>query len=136
MKIQARPRSLRFALIALFLAGGLIVWGELLPMDAYVGFRIPPKVRTESGASLPRAALRAMTVIVRDREGVLVARAQQDLTGGLESPVTAPISMRLPRGEYLVLATLSLRGGATASLVGTLELADDGYHSVDLKRPE
>ncbi|MDP6944961.1 MAG: hypothetical protein QF464_12485 [Myxococcota bacterium] len=128
------PRSLRFALVALFAAGGLLVWGELAPVDGYVGFRVPPSIRT-TGGSVRRQELRQLAVVVRSRDGQVVARAEQDMRDGLTGPVTAPISMRLPRGDYLVLATLTVRGGSTASLVGTLALTEDGYHRVDLERP-
>ena len=127
-------RSLRFALVALFAAAGLLLWGELAPVDGYVGFRVPPSIRTTSG-SVRRQQLRKLAIVVRTRDGQVVARAEQDLGDGLTGPVTTPISMRLPRGDYLVLATLTAREGSTASLVGTLALAEDGYHRVDLERP-
>jgi len=126
-------RSIRFALVALFAAGGLLVWGELAPVDGYVGFRVPPSVRSEAG-TIRRDQLRRMAVVVRDEGGQVVARAEQDLSPGLTGPVTAPISMRLPRGTYVIAATLTSRTGAQASLVGTMDLAEDGYHQVELRR--
>lgn len=128
-------RSIRFALVALFAAGGLLLWGELAPVDAYVGFRVPPSLKT-GDESIRREQLRSMVVVVRGQDGQVVARAQQDLEPGLEGPVTAPISMRLPRGDYVVAATFSARGGATVSLVGAMNLTDDGYHQVELRRTE
>ena len=37
MRLTAKPRTLRFALVAFFAAGGLLVWGELAPVDGLIG---------------------------------------------------------------------------------------------------
>ena len=132
MTPTSRFRSIRFALVALFAAGGLLLWGELAPVDGYVGFRVPPRVPM-TGGTLRRQDLLEMTVVVRAEDGQIVARAEQDLGGGLVSPVTPPISLRLPRGDYVVLATMVGRDGTAGSLVGALTLSDDGYHRVDLR---
>ena len=127
-------RSIRFALVALFAAGGLLVWGELAPIDGYVSFRVPASLPGTSGL-MRRDQLHSMSVVVRDKEGLIVAHAEQDMADGLVGPVTAPISMRLPRGEYVVLATFAGDPVGTATLIGSLELSEDGYHRVVLQRP-
>ena len=132
MKRSLPIRSFRFALVALFVAGGLLLWGELAPVDGVVSFRLPPSVKTAKG-SIRRGAWSTMAIVVRNAEGEVAARAEQDLGEGLNGPVTPPISLRLPRGDYLALATLSTPTGATGALAGKLTLTDTGYHRVDLQ---
>ena len=127
-------RTIRFALVALFAAGGLLVWGELAPVDGVVSVRVPPSIRTPTG-SIKREAVRKMLLVVRSAEGEIVARSEQFIDNGLQSPVTPPLSMRLPRGEYVVLATLITGDNQSVTLPGSLALEADGYHRVDLQRP-
>ncbi len=128
-------RTIRFALVALFAAGGLLVWGELAPVDGVVGFRVPTSIRTDRG-TVAREQIRKVNLVVRSPDGQVVARSEQLLDEGMRGPVTPPLSMRLPRGEYTVLATFWTRHGQTASMLGQLTLTGDGYHRVDLRRFE
>ena len=134
MPLKIPARSIRFAMIALFAAGGLLVWGELAPVDGLVSFRVPPSVKTTTG-SLRRAEIRNLRVVVRDAEGEVVAQSEQSLIEPMRSPVTPPLFMRLPRASYALLVTLVTEDGRAATMAGTLELSADGYHRVDLKHP-
>ena len=133
MRLTAKPRTLRFALVAFFAAGGLLVWGELAPVDGLISFRVPPSIPTSDGA-IRRGQIRAVHAVVRDDSGEVVARSEQSLDNGLQGPVTSPVFMRLPRGTYTVIATITAKRGAQVSLPGTLSLDEEGYHRVELRR--
>ena len=133
MSFRPNARSLRFALVALFAAGGLLLWGELAPVEGHVSFRIPPSVKS-GAASVRRSEIRALRVMIRDASGELVAQSEQDLIEPLKAPVTPPVYLRLPRGEYTTVVTLATADGRTALLRGRLALEKDGYHRVDLGR--
>ena len=133
MRLTATPRTIRFALVALFAAGGLLVWGELAPVDGLVSVRIPPSLAAPDGV-IRRAEIRTVHVVVRDASGVIVARSEQTLDNGLQGPVTPPVFMRLPRGSYTVVATIIAKHGAKVALPGALALTEGGYHRVELRR--
>jgi hypothetical protein len=126
-------RTIRFALVALFAAGGLLLWGELAPVDGLISFRVPPSIPSPGGA-IRRAQIRTVHAVVRDESGVIVARSEQTLDNGLDGPVTPPVFLRLPRGSYTVVATISAKGGAKVALPGALSLTEAGYHRVELQR--
>ncbi len=128
-----KARSLRFALVALFAAGGLLLWGELSPVDGHVSFRVPPSMKS-GGGTIRRGEVRSLRVVVRGASGEVVAQSEQELIEPLKAPVTPPVYMRLPRAKYTTLVTLSTRDGRSSTMRGTLNLESDGYHRVDLGR--
>ena len=133
MSLTLNARTLRFALIALFAAGGLLVWGELAPVDGHVSFRIPPKVQSPQGTIL-RQDVRSLRLRVNDDQGQSIAYAELNLDAMLQSPVTPPLFLRLPRGEYGLRVTLSADKARSVTLPARLELTKEGYHRVDLPR--
>ena len=134
MRLPDKMRTMRFALVALFAAGGLLVWGELAPVDGLVSFRVPKTLSTADG-TIRRADIRSIRVVARDTDGEISARSEQDLDNGLQGPVTPPLFMRLPRGVYNLTVTIDSKRGPQISLPGVLSLDEAGYHRVELRRP-
>jgi len=130
---KLNARSLRFALIALFASGGLLVWGELAPVDGLISFRIPPKIKSTEGPIL-RQEVQTLRMKVIDEKGQSIAHAEQHLEAMLKSPVTPPLFLRIPRGDYVLKVTLSADKGRSVVLPAQLSLSEEGYHRVDLPR--
>ncbi|MGM0578181.1 MAG: hypothetical protein ACQEXJ_20830 [Myxococcota bacterium] len=122
----------RVALL-LFLAGGLILWRLMEPVETFVAFDVPPTTPTGEGPPLTRRALRGIEGQVLDPDGEAVARVQLDLPTGVRGPTTPPVVLRLPRDDYRMSLRLVGRSGQLVERDLALTIEDAGYRRVDLE---
>lgn len=122
-------------LVIVTLAGGVLLWAQLRPVECVVAFDVPPAMRADSGPGVERADLRGVDARFYDAEGAQAAWSRIDLPRGLEGPVTPPIVVRLPRGTYSTEVVLSVADGRTVTRRLPVELSEEGYLRVDLDVP-
>lgn len=129
-------RRLAIGVLVAFVIGGLWIWGDDHPVQAFVAFEVPPTVRAADGGGIKRGELRRLRATVFDREGTEVARVDVTLEA-LTTPFTPAAALRLPAGDYLAQTILISKDGRFATLDAALKLEEDGaYVRAELKRPD
>ena len=126
MMVRSKRQGARLTLVALFLAGGMLVWDTLKPVEADLAFRLPTRVKVAKGV-IQRSGFQQLTAHVINEEGETVATVNQTLTGLLKGPVTPAVRLRLPVGSYLIRAELTASQGRSALGTGELTLEASGY---------
>lgn len=128
---QKTRQGARLTLVALFLAGGVLLWDHLQPVEADVAFRVPSRIKATS-TFIPRAELERLTARIVDEDSETVATINLTLSGLMKGPVTPPVRLRLPAGEYVVYATVNSKSSHAAEATGELTLGVSGYTVTNL----
>ncbi len=126
-----RRRLARFAVLA-FVAVGFFLVRATAPTEVDVSFELPPSFSV-GGASVPRERFTSVEITVFDDEQRVVSTARQTLPDGLESPLTPPVSLRVPRGRYVARVTLAAPDGARVTRGAAFEVADEPSLRVELR---
>ncbi len=128
-----RARWARFALLA-FGVGGVLLFRQALPTQLVVTFSVGPNLYS-GGVAIPRRALTSLEARVFEADGDReeVARTSLSFPGGLDGPITPPVQLSLPGGEYLVQGRLTTRRGGAVSVQGLLKVDDEERVRVELQ---
>jgi len=102
-KRRVLRRRIGFVVMVAFVAFGFLFFGERVPREVQLRFELPPIARSPF-VEIPRARVALVTAAVLDVEGARVATLNVPVPGGLASPRTGPVVVRLKPGTYVVRA--------------------------------
>ena len=128
------PLKTRLLLIALVASLGLGGWYlyQSAPVEITVRFELDPSLRSGTvRAKREQLVEMELQVLSTDRRQTLV-RTTKSLGAGLESPLTPPVVIRLPRGNYPTLITFRTSDGRTIIRSRVIDATGDATQRLPL----
>lgn len=127
-RITQRPtlktRLLFIALAASIGLGGWYLYNSA-PVEVTVRFEVDPSLRSgEVRVRREQLVEMQLQVLEADRSQTLV-RTTKSLGSGLESPLTPPVKIRIPRGSYPMVVTLLTADGRRVVRTRILDASGD-----------
>jgi hypothetical protein len=129
-----RPLFRRVAgvvLVAAFLGAGLWLFRSA-PVELVVRFEVSPILSVGDRTIRREALVRLESTLFDGSRAEPLARSSLKLGAGLDSPLTPPIHLRLPRGSYRMVVQLETADGARVVRVRQIHAERDGELRVDL----
>jgi len=126
-----KKRLYGFIAMAVFVAGGFLLFGGKVPQEVRVRFDLPPVSRSNF-AEIPRARVALVTATIASLEGGRVATINLPVPNGLEGPRTGPVVLKLQPGKYAINAKVRSFETTEVPLQGLL-VVDGDEAVVELK---
>ena len=128
-------RRIGLVVVIAFLVGGYFIFSARMPKDVTIVFEVPAKLHAPTGP-FRRDELTTIDGALLDSNGQQVATFSIPTPHGLESPLSAPIGLKVKKGLYKVEVNARASLGRAAALQGTVTIDADAELRVDLRTAE